>query len=183
MTTEKKFRKLTDEEAQEMLDHLSDHFNQRVAPVNEYCRGFYDYMSALRAAAKRDGVDRWPIVKYFGEIDALLHKSNLAARLIYVGEKLRSRKCPKHDGSWSGVPLSATMDCPHGCNLTGWIREPEDGGPPHGSDPSTWKNTGRWRIRDFETGETQEFSYEEMLEREKQEAEERERKRTEESKG
>ena len=183
MPKEKKFKELTDEEAQQMLDHLSEHFNERVAPVSRYCQAFYDYMSALRDASKEYGVDAFPVVKHFPTIRGALSKSNLAARLIYVGEKLRTRKCPVHKGSWSGVLTTATMDCPHGCNLTGWIREPEDGGPPHGSDPSTWKNTGRWRIRDFETGETQEFSYEEMLEREKREAEERERKRAEESRG
>jgi len=49
-----------------------------------------------------------------------IRKSALLDRLLYVGEKLRTKRCPKHDGVWSG--LFGT--CEHNCELTGWIREP-----------------------------------------------------------
>lgn len=49
-------------------------------------------------------------------------KSNLLARLIYGGEKIRTRMCPKHKGVWSGMPSS---NCEHGCQHTGWLPEPE----------------------------------------------------------
>lgn len=56
-------------------------------------------------------------------------KSNLLARLLYNGEKLRTRECPEHKGKWSGIEWTDNR-CPHGCQLTGWLPEPEDGGKP-----------------------------------------------------
>lgn len=51
-----------------------------------------------------------------------IHKSNLLARMIYGGEALRERRCPIHDGRWSGYGW-----CSAGCsthpdpNITGWL--------------------------------------------------------------
>jgi hypothetical protein len=56
-----------------------------------------------------------------------IEKSNLLARLLYSGEKLRIKMCPEHKGVWSGIEWHDTK-CPHGCQLTGWIPEPEDAG-------------------------------------------------------
>jgi len=64
-----------------------------------------------------------------GDVFLQISKSNLLARLLYAGEKLRSKMCPEHKGKWSGIEFSDTR-CPHGCQLTGWIQEPEDKGTP-----------------------------------------------------
>lgn len=48
----------------------------------------------------------------------LIRKSSLLARLVYGGEQLRTVRCPKHDGRWSGLPCDGN-DC--ACGLTGWI--------------------------------------------------------------
>lgn len=64
-----------------------------------------------------------------GDVFLQIGKSNLLARLLYVGEKLRTQMCPEHKGKWSGVEFSDTR-CPHGCQLTGWIQEPGDKGTP-----------------------------------------------------
>jgi hypothetical protein len=58
-----------------------------------------------------------------------IHKSNLLARILYEGEKLRTQKCPEHKGKWSGCESGENI-CPHKCQLTGWIQEPEDMGRP-----------------------------------------------------
>lgn len=58
-----------------------------------------------------------------------IHKSNLLARLIYSGEKLRTQRCPEHDGKWSGIEWSDSR-CPHKCQLTGWVQEQDDTGKP-----------------------------------------------------
>lgn len=62
-----------------------------------------------------------------------IKKSCLLDRLLYGGEKLRSKMCPVHKGTWSGIECGPSNDgtfqgnvCPHGCQLTGWIPEPED---------------------------------------------------------
>jgi hypothetical protein len=58
-----------------------------------------------------------------------IHKSNLLARLLYNGEKLRTQMCPEHKGKWSGIEFGDTV-CPHKCQLTGWIQESADQGKP-----------------------------------------------------
>jgi hypothetical protein len=71
-----------------------------------------------------------------------IQKSNLLARLLYGGEKLRAIPCPKHKGTWSGIEWSGNQ-CPHKCQLTGWIQEPVDEGkalPPLGPQPSFIEN-------------------------------------------
>lgn len=64
-------------------------------------------------------------------------KSNLLYRLIYLGEPLRTEKCPKHDGHWSGCSWGGNpCDCQkviidgrvvYDTNVTGWLLE---GNPP-----------------------------------------------------
>lgn len=51
-----------------------------------------------------------------------ISKSALLDRLLYVGEPLRTKKCPTHKGTWSGL----FGDCEHGCELTGWLPTEED---------------------------------------------------------
>jgi hypothetical protein len=52
-------------------------------------------------------------------------KSSFLDRAIYVREPLRTVKCPKHDGHWSGVEMPRdwpySNHCYHGCELTGWL--------------------------------------------------------------
>lgn len=57
-------------------------------------------------------------------------KSSLLNRLLYCGEKLRTQMCPEHKGMWSGLEWGPSNACPHRCQLTGWIQEPEDQGQP-----------------------------------------------------
>jgi hypothetical protein len=61
-------------------------------------------------------------------VSLMVRKSNLLARLLYAGEKLRPTKCPEHKGIWSGIetPASPGYDarvCKHGCHLTGWVKD------------------------------------------------------------
>lgn len=61
----------------------------------------------------------------------VIPKSNLLARLLYGGEKLRTTPCPVHCGTWSGVPFPAAWfkadlsGNPYycGCQGTGWLPE------------------------------------------------------------
>jgi hypothetical protein len=57
-------------------------------------------------------------------------KSNLLARLLYSGEKLRTKMCPEHKGTWSGIEWGPDGACPHKCQLTGWVQESDDMGKP-----------------------------------------------------
>jgi hypothetical protein len=58
-----------------------------------------------------------------------IEKSNLLARTLYAGEKVRETMCPEHKGRWTGIEWSDNR-CPHGCQLTGWIQEEVDQGKP-----------------------------------------------------
>lgn len=55
----------------------------------------------------------------------MIKKSSLLARMLYGGEPLRTKRCPEHDGKWSGLEWTmrdgSSNVCPHGCQLTGWI--------------------------------------------------------------
>lgn len=76
--------------------------------------------------------DLWRALNASEKVDTVfcnISKSNLLARLLYVGEKLRQRICPMHKGTWSGIEFGDNV-CPHGCQLTGWIQEDEDKGTP-----------------------------------------------------
>ena len=49
-------------------------------------------------------------------------KSCLMGRMIYGGEDLRIRRCPIHNGIWSGcTPYACPAGCNYGINLTGWL--------------------------------------------------------------
>lgn len=49
-------------------------------------------------------------------------KSSMLGRLLYGAEKLRTVKCPIHDGKWSGIEHPDHV-CPHHCGMTGWVYE------------------------------------------------------------
>lgn len=189
--------KLTNEQAEAMLQRLSKHFREPVQPVSRYCRTLetwgrcigerartlqtellpqlYEYNAPEHEAQKKEydrakmratlqdlvpvGVSFLPddfkasvLATVMRErtpreykLDELLdfeeaahqvertflaiHKSNLLARLLYSGEKLRTKKCPEHKGKWSGIEWSDTV-CPHKCQLTGWVQEEDDQGKP-----------------------------------------------------
>ena len=120
---------LTDEQAQEMLDRLEEHFREPVLPMSRYCKEFETWMRCISDLAKNSkspqnehGASYAP---HISRIWTDIKKSNLLARLLYAKEPLRTRRCPVHNGRWSGIG-----DCEHGCDETGWIREAETGAPP-----------------------------------------------------
>lgn len=117
--------KLTDEQAEEMLARLSEHFREPVMPMTRYCAAFERWMQCIHDAQKdvRPGEARHG-ASYAGNLRHIwtdIKKSSLLGRLLYGGEKFRTRKCPKHDGRWSGL-----SECEHGCDSTGWLPEAAD---------------------------------------------------------
>jgi hypothetical protein len=57
-----------------------------------------------------------------------IHKSSLLDRLLYCGQKLRTKRCPEHKGHWIGLESDLNY-CKFGCGFTGWLPEPEDASP------------------------------------------------------
>lgn len=118
---------LTSEQATRMLAVLSNHYGERVAPASHHCSALLEWARVMRESGYAPSVE----VDY-GHIRMLLMKSNLASRLIYGGENVRTRRCPVHEGTWSGCRWGSGM-CEEGCmdgsNVTGWLV------PTHGFEP------------------------------------------------
>ena len=112
------------------LAALEKHYHEPVRPVSEYCHALDEWARVMRESGyDTESADAW------GRIRGLpLMKSNLAARLVYGKEAVRSRPCPIHKGRWSGCVWGEQM-CAEGCmfgsNVTGWL--PDD----HPFDPFT----------------------------------------------
>ena len=63
------------------------------------------------------------LIQYAGQVNHILtdiSKSDLLARMFYLGEEPRTEKCPLHKGHWSGIEHDENV-CPHGCGLCGWL--------------------------------------------------------------
>lgn len=117
--------RLPDAEVEEMLKKLSSHFGEPVMPVSRYCRALKTWVHQIVELNEEKPEDKLGRPKhhqgeaYWEHLHHILidvQKSNLLYRLIYQGEPLRSKKCPEHNGRWSGLGV-----CQHGCDLTGWI--------------------------------------------------------------
>lgn len=108
--------KLTDKEVNEMLDKLKKHFNEPVKPISQYCKAFYTWKEATEHSAKNVFHEESVLNKTY----LMIIKSNLLWRLLYLDEPLRTEKCPKHDGRWSGINT-----CTYGCASTGWLLTPD----------------------------------------------------------
>jgi len=136
-------KKLSDEEAKEMLKRLSEHFGEPVMPAGQYCAALNLWAAALRGKVERleaamrepghSASDEHKHCKEFanmvGHVFMQIYKSNLLHRLIYQGESLRTEMCPIHKGVWSGcVPpdenpcaCQKTQSGGTGSNVTGWL--------------------------------------------------------------
>lgn len=117
---------LTAEQVAEYTDALSRHYGERVAPVSDYCRGFYDWEQAildkvqrLKAGTEKDyEAERWErIAEALNIVGMAVGKSSMLNRRIYGGEKLRTEMCPEHHGHWMGLDFHG--EC--ACHLTGWL--------------------------------------------------------------
>lgn len=141
---------MTEERAQEMLKELSNHYRTPVRPLYEFCEAVSAWMRCIEKANEEpraehesaQGSEYWALLR---RIEMDISKSGLLWRLLYLGEKVRAKKCPQHnghmnlalwvDGGASPVMQMAIIDgvateiirrdgCPHGCGGTGWLKEP-----------------------------------------------------------
>lgn len=121
---------LTQAEALAMRSRLAQHYGEPVRPVSEYCAAFNTWTHALQERAERrkgteeERDDRW--VEGLQTVLRQISKSSFLDRLIYQGEKKRTRMCPVHKGTWSGLQGDPWRICLHGCDNTGWLPEDDD---------------------------------------------------------
>ena len=113
--------KLSDKEAELMLEQLSKHFDQPVLPMRRFCGAISQWFRCIENLNQEDdgkawkqGAEYW---QHLQKIEIDIQKSNLLARLLYEGEKFRTMKCPKHNGH-----LTFAFDEPEcACQQTGWL--------------------------------------------------------------
>lgn len=122
-------KELTDLEANDMLETLKRHFGEPVMPISRYCDALTTWFRRIdekaTAEAEKDGSpghvygQRWDSGR---AVRMSILKSNLLARLIYGGEKLRTRPCPnpEHAEHWRGDAEACQCEC----QGTGWLPEP-----------------------------------------------------------
>ena len=118
-------RPVTDKRRAQILAKAQRDLGEPVVEVARVCKAFSQWGEA-------SGRNEWP--NWFEAM-----KSNLLFRLLYLREPLRTEKCPKHDGRWSGCSWSKPYcDCQkvidpvtghvvYDSNVTGWLL---DGNPP-----------------------------------------------------
>lgn len=117
---------MTDPEAEAALKALCKHYRQPVLPLSRFCEAVRTWFRAIernntdpslgRPGRHTQGKDYFEQLR---NIERDISKSNLLARLLHAGEKLRTVPCPEHKGHWTG-------DGKCQCEGTGWLREPED---------------------------------------------------------
>ncbi len=114
-------QKLTQEQVDKMLSELEEHFQEPVMQMSKYCDAFETWVKCITKNVKGGsfhGVEYSHLLQH-AMID--IKKSNLLARLLYGKEKLRTVKCPQHNGHWDGQAM--LMGCQHECDGTGWLSE------------------------------------------------------------
>jgi hypothetical protein len=130
---------MTEAEADALLKQLAAYFNQPVLPLQRFCGAIEQWMGAIEQASRENqalpeaerrhqqGESYWPHLRAM-RID--IRKSALLGRLIYDGQKLRTKKCPLHQGrQHMHIHLGFEAQCPHECDGTGWLREEGDASP------------------------------------------------------
>lgn len=104
-------------------DLLAKHYGEEVLPVSQVCTKLEQFVQCLIDNESDGPYDEktGAAVREHGRM--AIHyatKSNLLFRLLYLGERPRTRKCPKHDGHWSGW-ANTSCECQSGLDVTGWL--------------------------------------------------------------
>ncbi len=159
---------LTEEEARQLIRRLEEHYGEPAWPLSKVCNAVFTWMDCieknntdpqLARGSYGQGVKYY---KHFRQMKVDIMKSNLLGRLLYAKEALRTERCPRHKGHWSGQAMFFEK-CPHNCDGTGWLRaRPEDGGYTGGISIREGKEIdGELYVKDRETGEWTKFDEEE----------------------
>lgn len=109
----------------------------------QWGKALEEYQRDMKAAESHEGeekIERQRLIEQLRDYEKMgehvhrtflaIDKSNLLARILYSGEKMRTQMCPEHKGRWSGIEWGPDNACPHRCQLTGWIQEEQDAGKP-----------------------------------------------------
>lgn len=123
----------TADEIREAHDLLMRHYGEPVLPIKKVCDGIFAWLDAISEEHGGDACEA-------GQRDEVLHriaeayesvgfslsiaasKSNLLWRLLYLGQPIRTKKCPEHDGHWSGYAWPGKeCECNVGADITGWL--------------------------------------------------------------
>ena len=118
--------------AKGMLAQLKSHYGEPVLPLSEFCAAIETWKEAIEQGVKDSpDVETQQGRFYHDHLPQMftdIRKSGLLSRILYAGEKLRTRKCPYHEGhmdcgQWVGA---GKRDPSCKCDGSGWIAEEKD---------------------------------------------------------
>ncbi len=129
---------IPEDKVKEMFSLLREYYGEPVKPLSRFCNAIDSWIHAIRTACqeKKAASEGKPwnhqgseYYEYLSHIRIDIAKSALLSRLMFMDEKLRTKKCPEHKGElamheWIGFPDAP--QCDHLCGGTGWLPEPED---------------------------------------------------------
>ncbi len=149
---------MTSEEAEDMLAKLSRHFNSPVMPLARFCTAIEQWMDCIEKLnlGEPDGLAQGHFYyMHLRQIRTDIRKSNLLARLLLVGEAIRTESCPEHKEHLDSQAMFFSK-CPHGCGGTGWLpAKPDDKG--YRAGISLLRREGdQWVVQDPESGQWKE---------------------------
>ena len=112
---------MTETEAEDLLKQLTKHYGEPVLPLEQFCLAMRTWFGAIRTNVARGGDHGRAYALELGMMDIDIRKSDLLARLLFGGEKLRTVPCPEHKGRQDTHALVVGTPC--ACGGTGWLPE------------------------------------------------------------
>lgn len=108
-------------EKQNELDALTEYFGEIVAPLSVVCDAIVDWARCIQQGDTEHGKE---YTQHLDHIIMDIRKSGLMNRLVYWGEKVRTEKCPVHQGKMDTCLWALGVSpIPDGClcDGSGWI--------------------------------------------------------------
>ena len=121
---------MTDTEAEAMLVQLTKHYRQPVLPLSRVCEALKSWAKCIRANQKpplilegrgAEGQHGNRYADVLNKIALDVEKSGLLYRLLFLGEKVRTRMCPTHKGHMSTSIWCNVSDETCECQGSGWL--------------------------------------------------------------
>ncbi|HEU4728419.1 MAG TPA: hypothetical protein VFT22_11030 [Kofleriaceae bacterium] len=115
---------LSDFTTEQLTAELERRHRDSVMTVKQMCDALRQWAACIKATEPVHGYKHGQ--SFAGHLDDIflaISKSYLCGRLLYAKQKVRTKKCPIHNGHWEGQAM-LMGNCPHECDGSGWLREP-----------------------------------------------------------
>jgi hypothetical protein len=151
----KKWSEPKPEWVEEAEAKLAKYYGESVRPISQYCQAFVDWHTGIQAMLSDQDAggqeENWEGVnEALNVLQIPIRKSNMLWRLIYLGQQVRTEKCPIHQGHWMGYgECENDPPCNSGWDITGWLPNPDD---PEGRSVNAMATIKEGQIAQMEFG-------------------------------